>query len=397
MRIREKVKEYWGIFRADIYVGERKKQNLRTIQAAALLLVAISLLMTSVNLVQGYYVMMFSTLLLAVVFGIAYAACRRARSRRIPILICGGAILGIFTMYTLQGGNDGFATLWTVLVPMLSMVIVGVQEGISFSLYFQLLYIILFWTPLRSYVAAYYTETFMNRFPVLYFCAFAVSSVAMLLYKKQQMAMDNYQKNLEKAVKDERERVTQISLQAIEAISKTVDAKDKYTEEHSSRVAEYSCMIARELGWEEEQIRELRNSALLHDIGKIGIRDAVLNKPGRLDDEEYRLMKSHTVIGGDILDELSFLKNGGDGARYHHERYDGKGYPAGLKGEEIPAVARLICIADTFDAMNSNRIYRKKCDPEYIRSEIRKGSGSQFDPEMTEAFLRVIEKEQLLA
>ena len=216
----------------------------------------------------------------------------------------------------------------------------------------------------------------MNRFPVLYFCAFAVSSIAMLLYKKQQMAMDNYQKNLEKAVKDEREQVAQISLQAIEAISKTVDAKDKYT---------------------EEQIRELRNSALLHDIGKIGIRDAVLNKPGRLDDEEYRLMKSHTVIGGDIPDKLSFLKNGGDGARYHHVRYDGKGYPAGLKGEEIPAAARLICIADTFDAMNSNRIYRKKCDSEYIRSEIRKGSGSRFDPEMTEAFPRVIEKEQLLA
>lgn len=394
--MKEKIREYWRILRADIYVGERKKQNLRTIQVAAVTLVGISTVMTIINLVQQYYVMMLSTFLLAVVFVVVYFVCRRQKGRRAAIIVCGLVVVGIFTWYALKGGNEGFAALWTILVPMLSMAILGVKEGVGISLYFQIMYIVVFWTPLRAPMQNYYTVTFMNRFPLLYFCAFAVSSVVMLLYKKQQIRMDNYQKELEQAVKEERERVSGISLQAIEAISRAVDAKDKYTEEHSSRVAEYSCMIARELGWEEKKIAQLKNSALLHDIGKIGIKDVILNKPSRLDEEEYRIMKSHTTIGGDILDALSFLEHGGDGARYHHERYDGKGYPAGLKGEEIPETARIICIADTFDAMNSNRIYRKKCDAAYVISEMEKGSGSQFDPQMVAAFLRVVEKEKLL-
>lgn len=394
--MKEKIKEYWGVLQADIYVGRRKRQNLRTIQAAAVIFVFVSLGMTAVNLAQGYYGMMLSTFLLAVVFGMAYFFCRGTGGRRPVIMVCGLVVIGIFTWYAIKGGNEGFAALWTILVPMLSMAVLGVKEGICISLYFQLMYIVIFWTPLRGRVEGYYTDTFMNRFPLLYFCAFVVSSAVMLLYKKQQMAMDNYQKELEQAVKEERERVAGISLQAIEAISKAVDAKDKYTEQHSSRVAEYACMIARELGWEEGKIQELRNSALLHDIGKIGIRDAILNKPDRLDEEEYRIMKSHTTIGGDILDSLSFLAHGGEGARYHHERYDGKGYPAGLTGEEIPEMARVICIADTFDAMNSNRVYRKRCDAKYVVGEIKKGSGSQFDPKMAEAFLRVLEKKKLL-
>lgn len=394
--MKERIMEYWRVLRADIYVGERKRQNIRTIQAAALTLVGISMVMSMVNLIQEYYLMMVSTLLLAVAFGAVYFVCRRPKGRKPAIVVCGLVVVGIFTWYAVKGRNNGFAALWTILVPMLSMAILGVREGIGISLYFQIMYAVIFWTPFRGYLEQYYTDIFMNRFPLLYFCTFAVSSVAMLLYKKQQIMMDNYQKKLEQAVRAERERVSGISLQAIEAISKAVDAKDKYTEEHSSRVARYSCMLARELGWSKEKIRELENSALLHDIGKIGIQDAILKKPASLDKDEYRIMKSHTTIGGDILDTLSFLAYGGDGARYHHERYDGKGYPAGLKGEEIPEVARIICIADAFDAMNSNRVYRKQCDGAHIVGEMRKGSKSQFDPEMVEVFLRVVDREGLL-
>lgn len=170
-----------------------------------------------------------------------------------------------------------------------------------------------------------------------------------------------------------------------------VDAKDSYTTGHSIRVATYSRMIAEELGMETEQCTNIYNVAKLHDIGKVGIPDAVLFKPGRLNDEEFAVIKSHTTRGYEILHRLNLIQNAAIGARSHHERYDGTGYPDGLSGEQIPYIARIICVADAFDAMNSDRVYRKKLTHEQIMAELKNGKGTQFDPAITDAFLRILE------
>ena len=173
-------------------------------------------------------------------------------------------------------------------------------------------------------------------------------------------------------------------------IAKAVDAKDENTSQHSVRVSEYSIMIAKQLGYNEEQCENLRKIAILHDIGKIGIPDSVLNKPAKLTDEEYAVMKSHVVRGAEILKNFTMIENVSDGALYHHERYDGKGYVNGLKGEEIPLNARIIGLADAFDAMTANRVYRKKLDLDYVLSELKKGSGTQFDPKLVDIMLELI-------
>ena len=139
-------------------------------------------------------------------------------------------------------------------------------------------------------------------------------------------------------------------------------------------------------------LSNLRKAAQLHDIGKIGIPDSVLNKVGRLTDDEYAKMKSHVVRGAEILKDFTLVENVEDGTRYHHERYDGKGYPEGLKGKEIPLFARIIGVADTFDAMTSNRVYRSSMDTDYVMNEMKRGRGTQFDPDALDAFLRLVEK-----
>ena len=184
-------------------------------------------------------------------------------------------------------------------------------------------------------------------------------------------------------------RNKELSLQVVNALVSAVDAKDKYTNGHSRRVADYSILLARELGWDEDRISQLRYDALMHDVGKIGIPDSVLNKPGRLSDAEFNIIKSHTVFGADILSEMTALPGAYQAARWHHERFDGRGYPDKISGTEIPETARIISIADTFDAMNSDRIYRRALPRDIIIRELEKGKGTQFDPELTDVFLKL--------
>ena len=178
--------------------------------------------------------------------------------------------------------------------------------------------------------------------------------------------------------------------ETILAIAKTVDAKDENTSQHSQRVSDYSVMIAKELGFSKEECENLSKAALLHDIGKIGIPDRVLNKAGSLDDEEYAIMKSHVTRGAEILKDFTIVEHAIDGTMYHHERYDGSGYPQGLSGEAIPLYGRIIGVADAFDAMTANRVYRKKLDFPLVLEELREGRGKQFDPKMIDILFRLI-------
>lgn len=181
--------------------------------------------------------------------------------------------------------------------------------------------------------------------------------------------------------------------QTLEMLANAIDAKDPYTKGHASRVAIYSAMIARRLGWSEEQIKNLRFAAMLHDIGKIGIPDCILNKPDRLTDIEYGIIKTHTTLGAGILKNKEVTSLAEKVAMHHHERYDGHGYPSGLSGTDIPLEARLVCIADSYDAMSSKRIYRNALTPEYIRNELVRGRGTQFDPELLDTFLVLLDED----
>jgi len=178
----------------------------------------------------------------------------------------------------------------------------------------------------------------------------------------------------------------------LKVLANALDAKDSYTHGHSQRVAEYSLAIAGELGLSSKEKDDLEFAALLHDIGKIGIRDNILCKPGKLTDEEFKIIQMHPVMSAQILEPIEFLVDKIPIVKHHHERYDGRGYPSKLAKDEIPFGARIICVADTFDAMTSNRSYRKGLPAEVALEELKRCSGAQFDPAMVEAFLRVFEK-----
>lgn len=204
------------------------------------------------------------------------------------------------------------------------------------------------------------------------------------------MELAELQSDLERNLEEKTNLVEKVLLNSIMAIANTIDAKDAYTSGHSMRVAQCATAIAEQLNWSKKEIQNIHNVALLHDIGKIGVPDAILNKPGRLSNEEFQMIKKHSTIGYDILKDIRMINGVAEGALYHHERYDGRGYPNGLTGEEIPLNARIICIADAYDAMTSNRIYRPRLAQEKVIEEFEKGRGSQFDPKLTDLFLEML-------
>ena len=237
----------------------------------------------------------------------------------------------------------------------------------------------------RTYSLTKEKEMYDNSWFIFYMLSvpmFTVGWVTWLLVKRHERKMEE---QLAQA-----NRQIEMGKQTVIAIARTVDAKDQRTSDHSRRVAIYSKQIAQEYGLDEKQCRDIEWAAQMHDIGKIGIPDAILNKPARLTDDEYAIMKSHTVRGAEILKDFTLLDNVIDGAQYHHERYDGRGYPQGLAGEDIPLFARIIGVADAFDAMTANRIYRQQMDFSYVLGEMEKGRGTQFDPQFVDILLKLI-------
>lgn len=219
-----------------------------------------------------------------------------------------------------------------------------------------------------------------SSFPAIFVTLVALISVILIYCRNEK---------IQRIQERHRKELIEFTDSIIDAFSVCIDGKDSYTNGHSLRVAKYTKMLAIKLGSNKEEAQKFYNIALLHDIGKIGIPDEILNKPGKLTDEEYETMKSHTYRGYEILKKVKTQKDIADGAQYHHERFDGKGYPARLGGEKIPYVARVISVADAFDAMSSTRPYRKKLPMSFIVEEIKKCSGTQFDPRVASAFLEL--------
>lgn len=178
------------------------------------------------------------------------------------------------------------------------------------------------------------------------------------------------------------------------ALSQSVEAKDQYTKGHSSRVAKYSKMIAERLCWSEEKLKIVYYAGLLHDVGKIGISDTIINKKGGLTDEEYAIIKDHPIVGERILKDLTEMPELMLVAKHHHERFDGRGYPDKLKGHDIPEIARLVGVADTYDAMTSNRSYRNLMPQAQVIDQMENGIGTQFDPKFAEVMLEIIREDK---
>ena len=198
------------------------------------------------------------------------------------------------------------------------------------------------------------------------------------------------QNDLHREVEKKTAELENLSVHVVQALAEAIDAKDNYTNGHSTRVAEYSKEIAKRYGYSPERQEEIYMMGLLHDVGKIGIPDEIINKPGRLSDEEFAIIKEHPEKGAKILSSVPEMPKLATGARWHHERFDGRGYPDGLKGDEIPEEARIIAVADAYDAMTSSRSYREKMPVENVISELKKGMGTQFDERFAKIMLEMI-------
>lgn len=214
-------------------------------------------------------------------------------------------------------------------------------------------------------------------------------------YKSAQDVIRHEKEVVDLKLKEEKmvqakKQADEMTMLLIKTLSDTIEAKDEYTRGHSNRVSEYAALIASKMGLSDEKVEKIKYAATLHDIGKIGVPDTVLNKPSRLTDEEYEIIKTHSNIGADILQNIEMISYTADIARHHHERYDGKGYPDGLKGDENSIDARIVAVADAFDAMNSKRIYRTPLAREVIINEIEKNKGLQFDPKVADAFIALL-------
>jgi len=196
--------------------------------------------------------------------------------------------------------------------------------------------------------------------------------------------LEKYIKRLESLIRYNK----RLFISTITALAAAIDAKDEYTRGHSERVTKFSVIIGKYLGLNAIELERIKVAGLLHDIGKIGIDDKILRKPGILTAEEFEEMKKHPVIGFNILEPIKELKEINKGVKYHHEKWDGSGYPEGLKGEQIPLIARIIAVADTFDAMTSRRPYQDPMEPEFVRDKIKDFAGIRYDRRVVAAFVK---------
>ena len=210
------------------------------------------------------------------------------------------------------------------------------------------------------------------------------------------LELEDFHRDLQAKVEEKTRQYQELALESIFAIVNIIEAKDEITEGHSVRVAGYSMALARAMGYDEQKVDEVYQTGLLHDVGKIGIPDLILKKEGKLTREEYGEIKEHTSIGGHILAAIETMGYLADGAKYNHEKYDGTGYPKGLKGEEIPEIGRIIAVADVFDALVSKRHYKEAMDIETAKQEIVRGAGTQFDPNIVQVFLKLLDDGTIL-
>ena len=396
------LKTTWHELGQSIFVGDRLVRNMKAITLISIICSIFGLVMVVINTVQNSGNVVISSWIFFAAGLVSAFASGFFQARKVSMWIAILASLSIFTYYAISGAMDGFSVIWAILMPIGVSYFLSVRGGLLVSAYYEILLCVLFYTPLRNVMSQYYSEVIMTRFPIIFLILSIFNGISMVQYHKMVLRDNEYMDRLGEEVRkqtavalERADRLEKISDEIVNTLAIAIDAKDRYTNGHSFRVAAYSVALASHLGWTSDEIKKMHHEALLHDIGKIGISDSVLNKPGRLTDDEFEIIKSHSTIGGTILDASETLKSAADVARYHHERYDGKGYPSGLKGEDIPFHARIVSVADAYDAMRSDRIYRKGLSKEIIRQELVNGRGKQFDPDLLDIFVHMADTGEL--
>ena len=314
-------------------------------------------------------------------------------------------IMEFVFLYT--GGQEGFGIFWMCIITLFTFFANQKRVFYIVNSAYILFVILGFWTPL-SHFCYDFSDTMRVRFPLLYMIEFIFAIIIKLRLSKVENnrnllfnnlieLQNSLQQQVEertKELKKEKNNSEKLLIELTQALATTIDAKDKYTSGHSRRVAEYSRMLAAALGKSEKEVQEIYLFALLHDIGKIGVPDWIINKQDKLTEEEYAEIKKHPQIGYEILKSISILPNLKNGVRWHHERIDGKGYPDGLSGDNIPEYAKIISVADAYDAMTSHRSYRDSLPQDVVYSEIKNHIGSQFDEKIAEKMLEIIDADQ---
>ncbi len=394
-RIFDSAKRIWADLDRSIYVGDRLRSNMNALTFVSVVTMLLSITLILLNLSTGNNPWLITASVITLLAGMGCAYCtyiikNRELAIKIPTIFCAIAC----TVYVLTGAGEGSAIIWSLLIPIGISYFVSVKYGIILSTYYTIVYIIVFYTPLNARISPYYTQEFMERFPLLYGSISIFTCMAMIQYHRSALFEIDHTNRLTEeverqtaVVKEQNHRIEQMTFETIQALANAIDAKDPYTKGHSSRVSRYSVLIAERLGWDDERRENLKYAALLHDIGKIGVPDSILNSPRELSDVEFDIIKSHTTMGREILKEKTMIKMADDVAGSHHERYDGTGYPLGSKEKEISEEARIVAVADAFDAMSSDRIYRKACSKDHIRSELVNERNKQFDPEYADIMI----------
>lgn len=323
-------------------------------------------------------------------------------------------IITVFLTYFLifeflrSGGYEGFGITWVTIFPLLYLYMLKPAMFIGLVSGNLIIIGLAFFTPLNQYVYQGWSQGFKDRF----FLVLLVEGIFASAFKFASNNTDrnrkylfenlmNLQKNLQVKIKEqtkaltiERDRSEKFLIELSLSLSGTIDAKDKYTSGHSRRVAEYSREIAKRMGKNAEEQQKIYLVALLHDIGKIGVPDEIINKKSRLTDEEYDIVKRHPEIGSEILKNIESIPEIRTGVRWHHERWDGRGYPDHLGGNDIPEYAQIVAVADAYDAMTSNRSYRNLMPQSVVRNEIEKGIDTQFSRRLAEIMLSIIDDDK---
>ena len=384
------IKRFWEIIRADDETPESIKIKRRIILAAAIPSNMVAIVLSVMSAYKFTTAMMFSTIFLSAgLLIINIIVLKKASLKYVALCLC-ITVYPVLTFYIFQGGHDGFGIYSILLLPLCLFIVFGLNRGLIACTYFLVLLCICFYSPAKSLLLYKYPESVLQYFPILYFVFFIFSFIINLQIKSLRLRQLNHNVELQQSVLEERNRVEKISLETISIIMKALEAKDSYTEHHSLNVAKYAKAIAEKLKLPAKEIEHIYTLGLLHDIGKIGVPEVILNKPDRLTDEEFEKIKKHVLVGCEILKNFSSMPELYVGALYHHEWYDGKGYSNGLVGENIPITARIIAVADSVDAMYSNRVYRSSRSREYVMEQLERNKGTQFDPELSDIMIQLI-------
>lgn len=391
----EKLKNKSVIFSEKWFPEDMMSRSVMIRKYVFLSLSIMLVVMGTLNVIADEGMLAGFTLCLSVVFFISYLLMAFFHRYKSACWLVTVSIVIVFSFFVILGTKSGYGIYCLMLIPLIGFFVLGFTEGLIATLYFLFLLIVFFWTPAKGILQYAYSKSFLINFPLIYGCAAItgiIAAINVLLFDYKEC----HEKSLLKdAIIKKTKEIEKMELENLIFVEKIIDAKDSSTCSHSERVAVYAATISNELGWNSEEQTRLYIAGIVHDIGKIGISDDIIKKPGKLTEAEYAQVKQHVIIGFNILNNLSYMGNIADTVRHHHERYDGNGYPDQLNGKGISLSARIINICDSVDAMHSNRIYRKAMSNNEIIAEIKLNEAKQFDPVLCKIMLKLISQGML--